>query len=552
MSETSMLQQRDAILEAVAFAAERFLMTPDWRAHIQDVLARLGQRTNSSHVYIFENHHDEDGELVTSMRYEWAAPGIPPDLHNPLFQHVLIHDSKFIRWAETLSRGQLFQGNLQTFLPTETEVLVPRGIKSLLDVPIIVNGHWWGIIGFDDYDAVREWSPAETEALKIAAGIISAAIHRQRSDSALRLSEERYRLVSSVISDYTFSSEFDEQGRLHMTWVTGAFAAITGYSLEECIARGGWTSLVHPDDLELDAQAMAHLHSNRPLVNELRIIHKDQSIRWVRVYAHPAWDAEKTQLVGIYGAVQDVTERKGVEAEREQLIRELEARNTELERFTYTVSHDLKSPLITIGGFLGFLEKDALAGNIVRLQADIQRIKEAADKMRHLLDDLLELSRIGRLMNPPRQVPFAEIVAEALALVGGQLGARGVAVDVAPDLPSVYGDRVRLVELLQNLIDNAAKFMGDQLQPRIVIGVREQVAERVFFVQDNGIGIVPAYQQKIFGLFEKLDAAAVGTGIGLALVKRIVEVHGGRIWAESQGDGCGTTFCFTLPDGPRE
>ena len=238
--------------------------------------------------------------------------------------------------------------------------------------------------------------------------------------------------------------------------------------------------------------------------------------------------------------------------EREALIKELESKNAELERFTYTVSHDLKSPLITIGGFLGFLEKDALAGNIVRLQADIRRIKEAADKMRHLLDDLLELSRIGRLMQPPRQLPFAEIVAEALALVGGQLNERGVVVEVAPDLPNAYGDRVRLVELMQNLLDNAAKFMGDQPQPCIAVGVREQGAERVFYVQDNGIGIDPKYQQKVFGLFEKLDPAAAGTGIGLALVKRIVEVHGGRIWVELAGAGHGTTFCFILPDAPVE
>ena len=176
-------------------------------------------------------------------------------------------------------------------------------------------------------------------------------------------------------------------------------------------------------------------------------------------------------------------------------------------------------------------------GNIVRLQADIKRIKEAADKMRHLLDDLLELSRIGRLMNPPRQVPFADIVAEALVLVSGQLRERGVAVEVAPNLPTIYGDRVRLVELLQNLIDNAAKFMGDQPQPQIAIGARQQGVEPVFYVQDNGIGIDPQYQQKIFGLFEKLNPAAAGTGIGLALVKRIVEVHGGQVWAESTGDG---------------
>lgn len=678
-------RQRDAILQTVAFAAERFLTAPDWQAHIHDVLERLGQQTNSSHAYIFENTLAPDGSLVTSMRYEWAAPGIPPDIDTPMFQDVPVNHPEFTRWAETLGGGQLFQGNLNTFLPNEAHILVPRGIKSLLDVPIVIDGVWWGIVGFDDYKVVREWSPAETDALKIAAGIISAAIRRQRANQALReserlyraaieaagavpyyqeylpgsaesaytfmgegirhlsgfgpdeltpeiwdslvqetvvlgegaglpleeavrraragqmqvwqcdyrirtragqtrwiadtaveilndhgvprasigimqditerkrieselrLSEERYRLVSSVISDYTFSSALDEHGQLKLNWITGAFETITGYTMEEFVERGGWSTSLHPDDRARDALDMATLHENRRVVSELRVIHKDGSARWVRVYAHPAWDAERGQLVGIYGAVQDITERKGVEAERERLIVELEARNAELERFTYTVSHDLKSPLITIGGFLGFLEKDALSGNTVRLQSDIQRIKDAANKMRRLLDDLLELSRIGRLINPPRLVPYAEIVAEALSLVGGRLSERGVAVEVAPDLPNVYGDRLRLVEVLQNLLDNASKFMGDQPQPRIVIGVCQQGLERVFYVRDNGIGIDPRYHQQVFGLFEKLEAGGDGTGIGLALVKRIIEVHGGQIWVDSHGSGQGTTFCFTLP-----
>lgn len=215
------------------------------------------------------------------------------------------------------------------------------------------------------------------------------------------------------------------------------------------------------------------------------------------------------------------------------------------------MSHDLKSPLITIRGFLGFLEKDALSGNIERLQNDIGRIHAATDKMQLLLDDLLELSRIGRLVNPSETIAFRSIVDEALDLVQGRIAAVGVAVVVAPDLPLVYGDRARLTEVLQNLLENAARFMGAQPDPCIEIGVRRQNGEQVLYVRDNGIGIEPRYQQRVFGLFEKLDAQSEGTGIGLALVKRIIEVHGGRIWVESAGPGEGTTFCFTLPAAPQ-
>jgi signal transduction histidine kinase len=227
----------------------------------------------------------------------------------------------------------------------------------------------------------------------------------------------------------------------------------------------------------------------------------------------------------------------------------LEDKNAELERFTYTVSHDLKSPLITIRGFLGFLEKDAASGNLDRLRADIARIAEATTRMQRLLDELLELSRIGRMTNPLQEVAFEQIAREAVELVQGRIMARGVQVEIADDLPVVYADRTRLVEAVQNLVDNAVKFTGDQPEPRIVIGVldAQRAGMPVLFVADNGLGIAPEYHERIFGLFNKLDAKTDGTGVGLALVKRIIDLHGGQIWVESDGAGRGSTFFFTLP-----
>jgi signal transduction histidine kinase len=252
---------------------------------------------------------------------------------------------------------------------------------------------------------------------------------------------------------------------------------------------------------------------------------------------------------GLIGVTREIGDRKRAEQDRERLIAELKAKNDELERFTYTVSHDLKAPLITIRGFLGFLEKDALAADLERVRDDMYRIVEATDKMQRLLSELLELSRIGRLMNPPEDVAFETIVREAITLVQGRIEARSAQIEVAAELPIVHGDRVRLLEVVQNLVDNACKFMGDQPRPQITIGRSgtDRDGKSIVFVRDNGIGIAPQYHEKVFGLFDKLDPRSEGTGIGLALVKRIVEVHGGRIWVESAGDKTGTTFYFTLP-----
>jgi signal transduction histidine kinase len=248
----------------------------------------------------------------------------------------------------------------------------------------------------------------------------------------------------------------------------------------------------------------------------------------------------------------DITERQRADQERASLIQQLEARNTELERFTYTVSHDLKSPLITIKGFLGMLKRDVSSGNQQRVEDDLQRIGGAADKMAALMEDLLELSRIGRVANPFEEVPFSELVRDALELIAGRITERGVEVDIASDLPVIYGDRHRLIQVLQNLIDNAVKFMGDEPQPRIQIEVRRNGRENTFVIRDNGIGIDPRYHDKVFGLFDKLSSKTEGTGIGLALVQRIIEVHEGKIWVESEGLGHGCAFCFTLSTSTRD
>ncbi|MCP4656723.1 MAG: HAMP domain-containing protein [bacterium] len=244
---------------------------------------------------------------------------------------------------------------------------------------------------------------------------------------------------------------------------------------------------------------------------------------------------------------QEIAERKRTEEERKALIAELEAKNAELERFTYTVSHDLKSPMVTIRCFLGLLEKDIAQENSARMEQDIKMILSASETMQRLLDELLELSRIGRLVNPSEDISLEELAREAIDLVTGQIAEHGVDVVVAPDLPTVYGDRLRLLELLQNLIENAVKFMGTQAEPRVVIGASRDGKETVCYVRDNGMGIDPQYHEKIFGLFDRLNPSSEGTGIGLALVKRIVESHGGRIWIESEGEGEGATFYFSLP-----
>lgn len=240
--------------------------------------------------------------------------------------------------------------------------------------------------------------------------------------------------------------------------------------------------------------------------------------------------------------------------ERKTLNEELGEKNAELERFTYTVSHDLRSPLVTIQGFLGYLQKSASEGNMAAFENDYARISRATLRMDKLLKDLLEISRIGRVLNKQQNLSFEVLIKEVEEIVHGRLQKGNITLQTQPNLPNVHGDKPRLTEVLQNLIDNAAKYMGSQPNPVIEIGLQGYETESnkpIFYVRDNGMGISHEYHERIFRLFEKLDPDSEGTGVGLALVKRIIEFHGGQIWLESE-PGKGATFFFTLPQAIPE
>ena len=275
----------------------------------------------------------------------------------------------------------------------------------------------------------------------------------------------------------------------------------------------------------------------------LAIRHMSGSVTDV-LYNASVYRNEQGEVIGVFAAARDVTERKRAEEN-------LHKKNAEIERFTYMVSHDLKSPLVTIRTFLGYLEEDLKANKAESAAKDLGFIHGGADKMERLLNDLLEFARIGHQKVAPVRLPLQEVVGEALDLVAGQIAERGVLVEATKEPVWLHGDRSRLVQIFQNLVDNAVKFLGDQPSPRIEIGTEQEGGEIVLFVRDNGKGIDPRHQQKLFGLFEKLDPHTPGSGIGLATVSRIVEAHGGKISAQSDGPGKGATFRFTLANTER-
>lgn len=380
---------------------------------------------------------------------------------------------------------------------------------------------------------------------KMSATIRAREESLRRVNEALSISEQRLNMAITAANDGLWDWNIPK----NEAYYSPRWFSMLGYAPDEFPPTvETWEKLLHPNDGERTLQGLrSHLEKSQgEFTAEFRMRTKAGGYRWILTRGQVTErnkDGEPERMTGTH---QDITERKEAETMREELINEMEEKNAELERFTYTVSHDLKSPLITIKGFLGMLQRDMERGDQEHISKDMDRISQAADKMQRLLDELLELSRVGRLNNPPEDVHMSDLAHEAVELVAGQIAARGVQVDIHPDLPIIHGDRPRLLEVFQNLVDNATKFMGDEQKPHIEIGMRQDGNKNVFYVKDNGMGIKEQYFQKVFGLFDQLDQGKGGTGIGLALVKRVIETHGGHIWVESEGLGKGATFCFTL------
>ncbi|MCC7117178.1 MAG: GAF domain-containing protein [Anaerolineales bacterium] len=722
------LFEQEALLQAVTFTAEKLINAVDWRAHIDSILERFGATLHATHVYLFERHILPNGQMGSSMRYEWTAAGYPPELFR--FQNVPPVASGFGEYYNLMQMNEAFTGNAFTFREAEKKHFSALGIKSVLEVPVFVHNGWWGTLGLDDFVQARVWGNAEIDAVKIAGGILGASIQRQEIDSAVRESERKYRRAIEAAGAVPY---YHEYGVERLQFMGMGIETITGYSAEEMdLAR--WNSIVKEarmlGDLEAysekDATQLVWQGQVKTWQCDYRIVARDGQSRWVSDSAVELFNENGRPYASI-GIMQDITERREVEAnlrhreavlsviafsaeeflqnqnwrdaiasvleqlgrvfnlshaylfenhltpqgvfvnslryewtapgqtpdldnpvyqnvplddstpenylhareyfighssqiieiserdrangiqalletrimvdgqywgalgfdeknharewqtlevevlqiaanilgaaikrqkdketlqqeldQRTALIAELEMKNRELNDFTYTVSHDLKSPLVTINGFLGYLKQDIQSKEPERIESDLQRIQNAVLKMQQLLNELLELSRVGRMINAPETAPFEKLAREALELTHGQLAAKKITVHIQPNLPAIHGDKPRLIEALQNLIDNAAKYMGNQPNPQIEIGAKtEETGEMIFFVRDNGLGIEPQYHERIFGLFNKLDAKSEGTGIGLALVKKIVEIHGGRIWVESE-PGQGSTFYFTV------
>jgi PAS domain S-box-containing protein len=393
----------------------------------------------------------------------------------------------------------------------------------------------------------------ELDGAPAALYIVRDITEQCQAEEALRDSQERYREVVDSVNEVIFRTN----GAGQLTFLNNTWRSIAGYPIEQSLGRS-LVDFLHPDDRRrtrmLIEDALAGRRSE--FTAEMRLRTHDGEIRWIEAAARSMTDAEG-HTAGISGSLDDITTRKIAELTLKNINQELEGRvrmrtaelensNRELEAFSYSVSHDLRAPLRAIDGFAHVLEEDYNARLDEAGRNYLSRIRKASHRMATLIDDLIELARLTRQPLRREQVDLSEIAHHLADELRSEEPAREVTVRITPGL-TANADRALVRVMLENLLRNAWKFTRSKEDTTIEVGA-ERVNDRLtYFVRDNGWGFDMRYSDKLFRPFHRLHTSDEfgGSGIGLATVQRIVQRHGGKIWAISE-PGKGAQFYFTL------
>lgn len=500
-----------------------------------------------------------DDKTIISMIYEWVAPGFVPH-----FNDVQNLPSNTFPWAN--ARG--FQGNVVYFAKLEdlpAAAAIDRenwrhaNIKSLISIPLTYEGNVFAILGFATFEQEKTWSDSSVRLLKIVGEIFTNALQRQESEIELQQQEQRWQLAIQGNKDGIWDHDLIS-GR---HFLSPRCREMLGYENNEVTTFDKWFALIHPRDKEVLTKAF-EAHLGRQTVyysSEYRMRCKDGSYKWLLARGQALWNNAGIPIRAV-GSITDVTERKIAEAAISQLNKKLETKvklrtaalqklnqellrsNQELEQFASVASHDLQEPLRAVIGFTQLLKAKQQEHTDESTQRYMNIIIDAGQRMHQLINDLLAYSRVSTRSHKFISIDSSQALNQAINNLQVAIS-ESQAIITHDVLPIIVADKTQLVQVFQNLIANAIKFC--EQQPRIHIGVKQEGNKYLFWVEDNGIGIKEEYMNSIFEIFRRLHTRNEysGTGIGLAICKKIIELHGGTIWATSKPK-VGTTFYFTF------
>lgn len=459
---------------------------------------------------------DEFGKIVNANMKFCEIFKIPLNLENLIGQDCLssVTQSKFL-----FKNPEDFAKNIEAILKTRELVLgeelhmIDGRVFDRDYIPIFIKGYYKGHL----------WKYKD----------ITLKQNYRKSIENQRL---KYR---SIIRNMNLGLiEVDTEDRILM--VNQSLVEMTGYSQEELVGIKGIDILPISEDVNLLNQKVEERKKGKIESYELRIKHKNGELRYWLVSGAPNYDIEGN-VIGSIGVNFDITELKNLQIEKENLLSELEKSNNELIDYAHIVSHDLKSPLRSINALIHWIKED----NTDKLDAvsirNFDLIETTLENMEHLISDILEYSSVGSLSSQKTTVNTNELINELLKVI---YIPEHINIHIITPLPFITGHKIKLQQLFQNLISNAIKFI-DKEKGIININVEELDDYYQFSVEDNGIGIEERFHSKIFKIFHALKKSKDSTGIGLSIVQKIVDLHGGKIWLESTPN-IGSIFFFTL------
>jgi PAS domain S-box-containing protein len=493
---------------------------------------RLGEHLDVSRCYV-----SELGDRLAILRGDWRRPGLasiagthPLDGAVPSAHRAALASGQSIAVTDIASERIEDEPRAR---------LLEAGLRSFICVPY-VSGLGWESTLVVGGDTPRDWRADEVQVLRDVLARLWPAVKRARAEQALRESEERFRTMADTSPVMIWITNAKGQ----IEFANRAFLDFFGIPTRRSAMRFEWQATMHPEDLQpyVDAFRTA-VDSRTPFIARARVKRRDGTWRWVESRANPRLDADG-RVTGVIGSSPDITEM----FESQEALREADRRKDE---FLAMLAHELRNPLAPIVNATRILRR--LAPLEPQVEDMRELIERQAEQLTTLVDDLLEVSRItqGRIALRKANVEVMSIVARAIETSRPLIDSRHhhLVVSLPPDPVRVEGDVARLAQAISNLLNNAAKYTDDS--GHIQVRVEVERPEVVIRVRDNGIGIAGDDLARVFDLFQQsdraLDRSQGGLGIGLTIVKKLAEMHGGRVEARSEGVGRGSEFVLRLP-----
>jgi len=531
--------EKNRQLDVLALFNGRVIKHDNWEKALQESLPELAEVVDADRAYFFENHEDpETGEMLTSMKLEWVDENISAQLHRP--EHKNVPFKSIHEFIEPLSKNKLISTIVSEVEDVDfKKLLEDQNIKSVLSIPVFTGNDFRGFIGFDDCRKERRWRDDEISFVETISLNLASAIDNEDAEEALQIAYDEKSEILESIGDGFFAVDND----FTVTYWNQKAEELLFTPKEKVLGKHLW------DVFDKEQASESYRQYSKALDEQVALKFEDNYEpigRWFDINVYPSKN-------GISVFFKDITERKKADEKLrvlnqalEQQAKELAVSNAELEQFAFVASHDLQEPLRMITSFLAQLERkyndvlDAKGKQYIHFATD------GAKRMRQIILDLLDFSRIGRVETERELVDIEDLLTSEIRFFNRKMKDVNAAVKW-DNMPVITASKGPMQQLFHNLIGNGLKYQPKGNTPEVTISTGETETHWTFSVQDNGIGINPEYSEKVFNIFQRLHNRDEfeGTGVGLAICKKVVEEHGGEIWVESE-EGVGSTFHFTI------